>query len=331
MINKISKKLNLTRKKKLVALLSILSITLGGYLLYENRVEAFSKLGFNKVEAYNEVTLANMFTKPASTSSELNANISKMTNELVTWGYSLDDVAFLYDDNFTLVQKNQKLTDYYTQKSEELDNKLAKLQEKADLYELKPEVSSSATTIEKYNYMYELVDAKEIELKNTIKENSKELASNGFTTAQIKALNDDSLVQTIKNQDAKLKVVESWEKSIASESIKVQIMNMFNQTNEYRKSKGLKPYTYNYAKQSCVDTEAKAYAANGNPHNWLCKSAANENAGIASVSSNYVKIAMDFFKSDPPHEAVLSGNYSSVAISFVPSNGRMHMIMDVFK
>ncbi len=104
---------------------------------------------------------------------------------------------------------------------------------------------------------------------------------------------------------------------------------LFNAINAYRTSLGLTPYTYNSSKQSCVDQESKAYANTQNPHNWVCD-VANENASIAAIGSDAVSISMEFFVNDPPHEEVLSGNYTSCAVSIYESNGMYYMIVGVF-
>lgn len=330
MIKETIKKLNLTRKKQLGIILGCLTLIVGGVFAYRHSIESYMALGFNEVQAYNDINAANMLVKPSDTSKTLNNEISKMSNELAVWGHKLETYSFIQDSKYTLVQRHEMLTKFYNEKSNELSNMILALKEKAKLYSIEIKETKYEKIIDEYVYYKKLVDDKEAILSKTVDANNATLSNNGFTTTQLKSLNNDNLLKTIENQEAQLKLVKSWESSISSADVKKQIMNMFNQTNEYRKSKGLTPYTYNYAKQSCVDKEAKAYAANGNPHNWLCKSAVNENAGIAGVNSNYVNIAMNFFKSDPPHEAVLSGNYKSVAISIVQSKGKMHMIMDVF-
>lgn len=106
-------------------------------------------------------------------------------------------------------------------------------------------------------------------------------------------------------------------------------MGIFNATNDYRSSLGLNPYIYSGEKQTCVDAEASAYASNKNPHNWVCD-VSNENASYVGVNQNVVKISMDFFISDPPHEAVLSGDYDSAAVSCAVSGGYYHCILGVF-
>lgn len=101
--------------------------------------------------------------------------------------------------------------------------------------------------------------------------------------------------------------------------------------NSYRTGLGLKAYTYNSGLQSCVDSEAKAYAETQNPHNWVCTSAANENASLAPVGSDLIALSMNFFKNDPPHEEPMSGNYSSFAVSVYAKGGMNYAIVDVFK
>lgn len=106
-------------------------------------------------------------------------------------------------------------------------------------------------------------------------------------------------------------------------------MSLFNAINAYRTSLGLPKYSYS-SRQSCVDREAKAYADTNNPHNWVCTSAANENASYTAIGSDMVGITMDFFKNDPPHEAPMSGNYSSMAVSVYQKNNMNYTIVDFF-
>lgn len=100
--------------------------------------------------------------------------------------------------------------------------------------------------------------------------------------------------------------------------------------NNYRQSLGLSPYAINASQQSCTDREAKAYADTQNPHNWVCKAANNENASYTGIGTDMVGVTMNFFVNDPPHEAPMSGNYSSIAVSVYQSNGMNYTIVDFF-
>lgn len=103
-----------------------------------------------------------------------------------------------------------------------------------------------------------------------------------------------------------------------------------NAINAYRNSLGLSSYSYASDKQSCTDSEALAYAQTQNPHNWVCESANNENASYTAIGSDLVGITMDFFINDPPHEAPMSGNYKSIAVSVYQSDGMNYTIVDFF-
>lgn len=151
----------------------------------------------------------------------------------------------------------------------------------------------------------------------------------GITTTELKKMNKDK-IKRLNQLNKAIKKIKKENSANGGQYDRAGALRMFAQINTHRRANGLLPYRYAEGRQSCVDTEARAYANTRKPHNWLCKAAANENAGLASINSNYVKVAMDFFINDPPHHRVLIGNYTSAAVSIVFKGGMAYMIVDVF-
>lgn len=102
--------------------------------------------------------------------------------------------------------------------------------------------------------------------------------------------------------------------------------SIYNAINSYRSSLGLAPYSYNSGKQSCVDTEAKAYASNKNPHNYLCQPIAAENAAYTYDNYSSPSDIVNAWKQDEPHHRPLkSTSYTSVAISAYRSGSYIYI------
>ncbi len=101
---------------------------------------------------------------------------------------------------------------------------------------------------------------------------------------------------------------------------------VFDAINVYRTSLGLPAYSYNSSMQSCVDSEASAYAANGNPHNYVCQPISGENAGI-TVSGYYSPAGMvDLWKMDQPHNRpMVSTSNTQAAVSAYKANGMIYI------
>ncbi len=101
---------------------------------------------------------------------------------------------------------------------------------------------------------------------------------------------------------------------------------VFDAINVYRSSLGLPAYSYNTSMQSCVDSEVSAYAANGNPHNYVCQPISGENAGI-TVAGYYSPAGMvDLWKMDQPHNRpMVSTSNTQAAVSAYKANGMIYI------
>lgn len=320
-----------TKKKAvLVITLAVVLIGIATTTYYTVQINSLTKLGYTKKEAKSMTSVFSIFNIVTRHKEDLTGSISKHKDALASLGLTSTDVNKLSDNCSNLVEREKKFSETKQLRVTNLSNQIKTLETQATANKIKYDYRNETNLYKKYVYISGLLDSKYDKL---IKLNAKYLLNLGYSKAEIKRLivKDDAktlanLKKTLARERKKLKENNGF----ASKSIKAQAMRMFKMTNDYRRSKGLKPFKYNYSMQSCVFKEAKAYASNKKPHNWLCTAAANENAGLSSKNSDYVKIAMDFFKSDPPHEAVLSGPYSSVAIAIVEKDGMMYMIMDVF-
>lgn len=318
-----SKDLIKNKRKLLISLIVIIGL-LGYFLYYSIQVNSLTKLGYTKQQAHEMVKLTTIYNIVTNSKEELSHDINQHIKTLDNLGVTEVKVNNLISEADKLVEKENVLDEYASEHKEKMDKDFSVLKKQADIFNIKYDLKNK-TLYQQVTYLDKLVSKK-------IDGFIEFLKVNGFSTKEIKALTKESEVE---NATKLQKVVTAQKKELEknlgfqSDELKNQAMRMFKLTNDYRKSLGLKPYVYNYQKQSCVFKEARAYADNNNPHNWVCPTA-NENASIASIKSDYVAIAMRFFKTDPPHEAVLSGNYKSVAIAFVEKNGIVYMIMDVF-
>lgn len=318
-----SKDLIKNKRKILISLIVIIGL-LGYFLYYSIQVNSLTKLGYTKQQAHEMVKLTTIYNIVTNSKEELSHDINQHIKTLDNLGVTEVKVNNLISEADKLVEKENVLDEYASEHKEKMDKDFSVLKKQADIFNIKYDLKNK-TLYQQVTYLDKLVSKK-------IDGFIEFLMVNGFSTKEIKALTNESEVE---NATKLQKVVTAQKKELEknlgfqSDELKNQAMRMFKLTNDYRKSLGLKPYVYNYQKQSCVFKEARAYAGNNNPHNWVCPTA-NENASIASIKSDYVAIAMRFFKTDPPHEAVLSGNYKSVAIAFVEKNGIVYMIMDVF-
>lgn len=314
-------------KKLLICLIVVLSLL--GYFLYHSiQVKSLTKLGYSDQDASGMVKVTTIYNIVSDHRDMLHDNIDNHSNELDKLGVPKTKVDSILDQETKLVSKEKALSEFMTSQKTSLETKLTTLKKQADALKIDYSLKDKKIN-EQVDYLDKLVTTK---VNKDTKKYETFLLDNGYTSSQIDKLTNKSNYQNMlnlkKSYRSELKKQEA-NQGFQTQELKNEAMRMFRLTNEYRRSLGLKPYEYNYAKQSCVFKEAKAYANNKNPHNWLCP-CANENASLANINSDYVGIAMHFFKNDPPHEAVLSGNYNSVAIAFVEKDGMVYMIMDVF-
>lgn len=314
-------------RKGLIGLIATFAIV-GSFLYYTIQVESLTKLGYSDNQAKEKVKISTIYNIVSNQKNTLNSSIQKYTKILHNLGVSQEKITSLTKNETKLLAKEIALRDYATSRQDDLESELKILKKQADNLKIKYDLKDKKVNTQ-VNYLNKLVSRKINKLTSNYK---SFLLDNGYSKADIKKMMNKSDYQNMLNLKKKVTSEKKKQKAnsgFQTKELKNQAMRMFRLTNEYRRSLGLKPYTYNYAKQSCVFKEAKAYSQNKNPHNWACP-CANENAGLSSINSDYVAVAMKFFKNDPPHEAVLSGNYSSVAIAFVEKDGMVYMIMDVF-
>jgi uncharacterized protein YkwD len=326
-MNKFKKIIN---KRRTLIFLSIICLIITGYFTYYTvQVNSLVKVGYTKDQAKQMVNPFSIYNIVSREIDKLKNEINQVKTNLKELGISNDDIDNVSEKKNKLLDKKESLKQIEAERSQLLDKLIKDYEQQAKKFKVTIKYTSN-DQYNKYLYIKKLMNDK---YNSLIKDYEKYLKTIGYTNSEINNFKDK---KNIVNSVIKLEKVYNQEKKNEKENngfqttqLKNQAMRMFRETNAYRASKGLAPYKYNYAKQNCVFVEAKAYARNKNPHNWLCP-CANENASLASINSDYVSIAMTFFKNDPPHERVLSGNYSSVAIAFVEQNGMVYMIMDVF-
>ncbi|MDR1781455.1 MAG: hypothetical protein LBR40_00415 [Bacilli bacterium] len=313
---------------KLLVIIALLIPTC--YFLYANvQINSLTKLGYTYQEAKEMVNPFSIYNIVTREINNLEDNINTNENKLKELGLSDEQIKVLVENNKTKVSKATTLKEKKEEREKLITSLIKDYEEQAKTYKISYKYASNATIYQKYQYIKKVISTK---LKDIVKDYQSYLLSIGYSQSEINKYKSKDLDGTVK----KLKVVYDKEKKneklfsgFSNAKLKQQAMVMFRKINEYRASKGLKAYTYASAKQNCAFIEARAYARNKTPHNWLCD-CANENASLASVNSDYVSIAMNFFKNDPPHERVIGGSYSSVAIAFVQSNGMVYMIVDVW-
>lgn len=314
-------------KKFIILVILILNVCLAAFTVQaqasqKQAIYNLIDLGYTEAEADAMVSISNarvvVKTQTDSLDKKYQAQVKVLTNEI---GVTMDDIVI--DEDLKTVQIISYLEDHARKLSAEYNNRIKQSQEILSELELKVEIDTEQSLVD-------IHDMLQIELKSAIDKLKDDIFELGGTTLEIEALVEDDMIKTVANLESEITRLIELKDVQGYEFDRAQAMSMFEQVNAYRASMGLKPYSYNYEQQACVDSEAVAYSSNNNPHNWACATAANENAGISSINSNYVKIAMDFFISDPPHHAVLVGNHQSAAVSIVLRNGKAYMILDVF-
>lgn len=313
-------------KRTIILVVVLIALVSFGFVrYYQIQVHSLQSLGYTKEESKKMVNPLSIYHIVTNTKDDLLVQLDDVKKELNELGINED----AEKGEMPLVGQVKELKSLRDEKIKFLNNEISTLEKEAKILNISYEKEGKSL----YNQYSQLTLEVNKKIKKENKKNITFLEENGYSKNEINKLKTKDNFKTYENilkAVNKEKKIKKENNGFASAAIKNEAMRMFKETNQYRKSKGLAPYKYNYNQQACVFLEANGYANNGNPHNWLCKAAANENAGLANVNSDYVGSAMTFFKNDPPHEAVLSGNYRSVAIAFVERNGMMYMIMDVF-
>ncbi len=272
-----------------------------------NYINEYVKL-FNKDEVFKENVNSilnsddNFESKYNSISKYVAEDLKSEVNKEVTKlkEFDLDDVTFNKQEE---EQYNEIINDVNA-----ISVDSSTIQKNLNNYDKLNELETELTALKEGSLRREEQEKKEEEALEEEAESGKENTSTNNTSSDSKQDNEPAYEGNFNRADGQ---------------------NIFNAINDYRSSLGLTPYTYNSGMQSCVDNESIAYANTQNPHNWVC-SVANENASIAPVGSDIVSISMGFFISDPPHEVVLSGNYTSAAVSIYESGGMSYIIVGVF-
>lgn len=322
----------MSKKKKTftISIIGILTISIIFLGCFNMQVNALVDLGYPKSVAKEKTKITNLFSVVSNEKKSLQKDIDHTQQELIDLGLKNHEVLNIAKDEDKLVSQLNLLKDEKEVKVSFYQKSLSQLEAIAKKYNIK------------YQYPDTNVYNRNIYLSTLLNKNNGKLIAQyreylikqGYSKQEIRKLKGKNSHETLsKLQVAYNKEAKKQNEQLnqfSSKELRDSAMRMFRETNEYRASKGLRPYKYNYKMQSCVFKEANAYARNKNPHNWACQPIANENAGLASAKSDYVKLAMDFFKTDPPHEQVLLGNHNSVAIAIVTKDGMNYMIMDVF-
>lgn len=315
------------KKQAIVSIVLVSCLALTGFSVQVKSLEQIAttqllELGYTQDEARAFLTYSNLPVIAKEQELILQEQYQQLLETLEV-EIGLPAVNMPVDENSALISKIEQAANYIEQKrshyTTSIDQSVALLTQ----FDVNLEMDASLSLVQK--------DAMATEAVNTVVEDLKsQVSALGASQNQVDELLSDNILDSANNLNNEIIRLKAERANLGYYFDRDGAMAMFYQVNAYRASQGLAPYTYNYGQQSCVDAEAAAYASNNNPHNWACKTVANENAGISSVKSDYVKIAMNFFIADPPHHAVLVGNHQSAAVSIVIKNGTAYMILDVF-
>ncbi|MDR3215629.1 MAG: hypothetical protein LBT75_05110 [Bacilli bacterium] len=319
----------LSKKTIRILLVIILLIPIGYFSYASIQIRSLEKLGYTNQQAKDMVNPFSIYNIVSREIDNIEKDIINNKTKLKELGLSEQEITLFIKDKNLRLKKKITLQEKTQERLKLINTLILNYEKQAKEYNIKYSYQKDANVYQKYLYIKKLITNKYKELTTKYQ---NYLLSIGYSQSEINKYKSKDSSKTIKALNELYLLEKENEKKFQGFSnnlLKEQAMKMYHQINVYRQAKGLKPYTYNNQKQTCVFKEARAYARNKNPHNWACP-CANENASLASVNSNYVNIAMNFFKNDPPHERVISGNYKSTAIAFVETNGMVYMIVDVF-
>lgn len=280
-------------------------------------------LGHSEYKARNLISLNNVFNIVELSEKEINEALEVQLERARAVGLDNDTLMNAKITSHSLVHKLEVITLVNDEREMYLNEKIQAFSEIIEDVSFDEEL----TLYENYNKLSNKVDAqKESMIQDYIRELNR-LSYFNYEVVEDKA-------QTLANVQGALTRVQERMASLngfQNASLQQQAKRLFNLINNYRANLGLRPFTYNHAMQSCVFLEAQTYAATKNPHPWVCQPVSNANASLASVHSDYVQIAMNFFMSSPSHEAVISGNYSSATIAFWQVGNMVYMILYTFR
>lgn len=308
-------------KNKIIAIIVIsLGLLFAGYKSLEAQaVSKLEDLGYTTNEARIKVNPFNVFTVVNDEEVKLKT-IYNLRVDYAKQALGINDLTGLNTND--LIGSLTEVENITTEKKDFYVKRIAEYKAYLTKHKIKYSISSKDTLLKQYQSLDKVVQKRVRLLEN-------QAFDLGITTSELKKMSKDKIkrIEQLNKAIAKIKKQNS---ATGGKYDRAGALRMFAQINAHRRSRGLKPYRYAEGRQSCVDNEATAYANTRKPHNWVCKAAANENAGLASINSNYVKIAMDFFITDPPHHRVLIGGYTSAAVSIVFKGNMAYMIVDVF-
>jgi len=313
-------------KRKLIILLALVFSILA---LFTSTIESAQRelveLGYTYDKAREKVNIQNAFNIVYETKTELQEAIHSQFDKAVTIGIDTSILDELNQEELSLVETYEYINLLIYNRVNYLDGAVSEMV--AFLNEHEIAFDSELELYEKYRVYSDLVSEKQGELIQYYVNQLDRIAYRNFELVEDNATSLENVRAAYASQQERIASLNGFQ----NESLQRQARRMFNLINEYRAGLGLRPFTYNYAMQSCVFLEAQTYANTRNPHPWVCQPVSNANASLASVHSDYVAIAMNFFRTSPTHEAVISGPYSSATIAFVQQGGMVYMILYVFR
>ncbi len=330
------KLIKVLNKKSLILVVAIAITAFATFELFTNYTEdQIRALGFDKNETIDIVEEHGPFNAYDVVKSELEKEVEEkefiFTNEI---GESLDVVG--NKDKLTLVEyselldvKTEELRVFYETEIELVTSSLV-------VYPLVDEDIidyAEFTLADEFTSKMELLTKYESTYNDKLESLKASLRDYGVRQAEIDSLITDDIFSSIDALEEKESYMKEYNAlvSTSGNTYAAGAMDLFNRLNDHRVSKGLPAFRYNAEGQSCVDVEANSYANNKNPHNWLCKSLTSEGASLASVNSDYIKIAGDFLTTHGSHERdVVMPEYVSAACSAVERDGMVYMICGYF-
>ncbi len=326
-------------KKKAIKIaigaLALSMIFAGSFYAYaSNTSKTINALGYSDEETEQFIEEHGIFNAYENVEKALEDEIKQKEELLITTVGVSPELIENYN-TLTRVEYSNAL-DVFTESTKLMyEENIAEVEKKLSVFTFEEETSVENLSLSDiYNIKHSLLVETEDEYNEKINEHKQSLLDYGMRESELESLLNGSLVEILKALGDKVAYYKEYNAlvSTSGNSYASGSMDLFNRLNEHRVSKGLAPFEYNAAQQGCVDIEANSYANNKNPHNWLCKTLTSEGASLASVNSDYIKIAGDFLTSHGSHEAdVTNPRYTSAACSAVARDGMVYMICGYFK